>query len=279
MGSKIEAKRRVREFDVPTVPGYDGDDQSPATLRARGRAHRLSAADQGERGRRRPRHARRRVGRARSTRRSTRRSAKRWRRSATTPCCSSAICAIRATSSSRSSPTRTATSIHLGERECSIQRRHQKIVEEAPSVALTPRAARRDGRGGRARREVGRLRERRHVRVHARRDGTFYFLEMNTRLQVEHPVTELVYGIDLVRWQLRIAVGRAADARAGRRARRAAGRSRRASTPRIRRNDMLPSTGTIARWSAAARARRARRRRRRDRQRGERTTTTRCSPS
>ena len=60
MGSKIEAKRRVRAFDVPTVPGYDGDDQSPATLRGAGRARRVSAADQGERGRRRPRDARRR---------------------------------------------------------------------------------------------------------------------------------------------------------------------------------------------------------------------------
>ena len=108
MGSKIEAKRRVREFDVPTVPGYDGDDQSPATLRAQARARRFSAADQSQRRRRRPRHARRRV--ARGVRRSARQppNAKRSRPSATMPCCSNAICAIRATSSFKFSPTRTA---------------------------------------------------------------------------------------------------------------------------------------------------------------------------
>ncbi len=97
--------------------------------------------------------------------------------------------------------------IHLGERECSIQRRHQKIVEESPSVALTP--ALRAEMGANAVRiasaagyvNAGTL------EFLLDTDNKFYFLEMNTRLQVEHPVTELVTGIDLVRHQLQIADG------------------------------------------------------------------------
>jgi acetyl-CoA carboxylase, biotin carboxylase subunit len=96
---------------------------------------------------------------------------------------------------------------HLGERECSIQRRHQKVVEEAPSVAL-PEATRQQLTAAAVRAieaigytNVGTLEFLLDV------DGRFYFMEMNTRLQVEHPVTELVTGIDLVREQIRIAAG------------------------------------------------------------------------
>ena len=96
--------------------------------------------------------------------------------------------------------------IHLGERDCSLQRRHQKVLEEAPSPALN----------GRERESIG------TVAVEAMRkfgyrsagtieflfqDGAFYFIEMNTRLQIEHPVTEMITGIDLVREQIRIAAG------------------------------------------------------------------------
>jgi len=106
------------------------------------------------------------------------------------------------------------TGVHFGERECSIQRRHQKLIEECPSVVVSPET----------RAKMGAIAVQAGAAIGYQNAGTveflwskgeFYFLEMNTRLQVEHPVTEMVYGLDLVREQIEIAAGKRLDPKAG----------------------------------------------------------------
>ena len=165
------------------------------------------------------------------------------------------------------------------ERECSIQRRHQKVVEETPSPALD--AAQRARAAARRAwpRRAPRLRERGHGRVPARRrTARFYFLEMNTRLQVEHPVTEAVTGLDLVRLQIEIAAGRplpfAQDGRVAPRPR--------ARVPALRGGPgaatTCPRPGRILHLARARGPGRALRRGRRRGLRGHASTTTRCWP-
>jgi acetyl-CoA carboxylase biotin carboxylase subunit len=97
--------------------------------------------------------------------------------------------------------------IHLGERDCSLQRRHQKVLEEAPAPGITPeQRARIGGRCAEACRQIGYRGAGTFEFLY--QDGEFYFIEMNTRIQVEHPVTELITGVDLVQQQIMIAAGK-----------------------------------------------------------------------
>jgi 3-methylcrotonyl-CoA carboxylase alpha subunit len=206
MGDKTEAKRRARAEGVPVVPGYDGDDQSLAALREQADAIGLpllvkASAGGGGRGMR--------VVDDLARFDDALAAAK---REALAAFGDDRVLLERYVARPRHIEFQIladthGTTIHLGERECSIQRRHQKIVEEAPSVAVDAALRERMGAAAvRVARAVG-YTNAGTVEFLLDEDGAFYFLEMNARLQVEHPVTELAYGIDLVRLQFAIANG------------------------------------------------------------------------
>ncbi len=246
MGSKIEAKRRVREFSVPVVPGYDGGDQARATLRNHAAEIGFpllikASAGGGGRGMR--------VVESIDGFDEALEAAK---REAAAAFGDDAVLLERYLARPRHIEFQVladahGTVIHLGERECSIQRRHQKIVEEAPSVALSPALRAEMGQAAvRAAQSAGYVNAG-TCEFMLDQDGRYYFLEMNTRLQVEHPVTELTYGVDLVHWQLRIASGeRLTIAQEDVRPRGWSIETRiYAEDPA---NHMLPSVGTISAW-------------------------------
>jgi len=139
--------------------------------------------------------------------------------------------------------------IHLGERECSLQRRHQKVVEEAPSPAVDPALREQIGAAAVALAEACGYEGAGTVEFIAPLDASsFYFLEMNTRIQVEHTVTELVYGVDLVEQQLRIAAGEPPAPRGEPRGHAIEARIY-AEDPA---NGFLPATGTVLRYREPA---------------------------
>jgi hypothetical protein len=208
MGDKAAAKRLMEQAGVPLVPGYHGEEQDPALLEKE--AARIGfpvlikpSAGGGGKGMRvvrsKPEFAR--PCRARSERRS--------HRLATTACWSSDTWNDRATSRSRFSGTAKGSVVYLFERDCSVQRRHQKVLEEAPAPGLDSKTRSAMGAAAVAAAKAIGYTNAGTVEFIAEQDGRFYFMEMNTRLQVEHPVTEMVTGLDLVELQIRVAAGEA----------------------------------------------------------------------
>jgi geranyl-CoA carboxylase alpha subunit len=207
MGNKAAAKRRMQQAGVPCVPGYEGEDQSDAALTAAAATIGYplmvkAAAGGGGRGMRLVADA----GALSDGLRSA-------RSEALNAFGSDELILEKAILRPRHVEIQIFADshgnvIHLGERDCSVQRRHQKVVEEAPCPVMT--AELRDAMGAAAV-EAARSIDYRGagtVEFLLDEDGAFYFLEMNTRLQVEHPVTELVTGHDLVALQLAVAEGR-----------------------------------------------------------------------
>jgi 3-methylcrotonyl-CoA carboxylase alpha subunit len=206
MGSKSEAKRRVRAAGVPVVAGYDGADQDADVLRREAAALGTplvikAVAGGGGRGMR--------VVEDLANFEEALAGA---RREALSAFGDDAVLLERYLQRPRHIEFQILADahgaiVHLGERDCSIQRRYQKVIEEAPSLALDAELRTRMGAAAvAAARSVG-YTNAGTVEFLLAADGTFAFLEMNARLQVEHPVTELVYGVDLVHEQLRIANG------------------------------------------------------------------------
>jgi geranyl-CoA carboxylase alpha subunit len=206
MGNKARAKKLMAAAGIPCVPGHEGADQSDATMLAEGQRIGFplmvkAAAGGGGRGMRlvaSPDELANALTRARSE--------------AASAFGSDELILERAITAARHIEfqifaDRHGNVVHLGERDCSVQRRHQKVVEETPSPAVSADLRTTMGEAavaaGRAIDYVGAG----TVEFLLDRSGKFYFLEMNTRLQVEHPVTEAVTGLDLVAWQLRVAAG------------------------------------------------------------------------
>jgi geranyl-CoA carboxylase alpha subunit len=208
MGNKAAAKRRMIEAGVPCVPGYQGADQTDATLIAEAKRIGLpvmvkAAAGGGGRGMRLVREVAELAAAIRAA-----------RSEASHAFGSGELILEKAVVDARHIEIQVFADdhgnvIHLGERDCSVQRRHQKVIEEAPSPAVSAALRAEMGAAAVQAAEAIGYRGAGTVEFLLGADGAFYFLEMNTRLQVEHPVTEAITGLDLVEWQLRVARGEA----------------------------------------------------------------------
>ena len=206
MGNKAEAKRRMIAAGVRCVPGYEGEDQSDATLLSEGAKITLplmvkAAAGGGGRGMRIV-HKSNELANA----------IKLARAEASSAFGSDELILEKAIIRPRHVEIQVfgdshGTLVHLGERDCSVQRRHQKVVEEAPCPVMTDALRGEMGAAAVAAAQSIDYRGAGTVEFLLDELGTFYFLEMNTRLQVEHPVTELITGLDLVALQLQVAQG------------------------------------------------------------------------
>jgi 3-methylcrotonyl-CoA carboxylase alpha subunit len=251
LGSKREAKRVAAAAGVPVVPGYDGDEQDTATLAVRARALGFpvlvkASAGGGGKGMRvvRPGDD---LGAAIDS----------ARREAAGAFGDDTLLLERYVERPRHIELQIlgdshGNVVHLFERECSIQRRHQKIIEESPALDEALR-----GRMGEAAVAVGKAvgyENAGTVEFILAPDGQFYFLEVNTRLQVEHPVTEMVTGLDLVREQIRVACGQPLDAAVLR----AAGASPQGAAMECRlyaedpASQFLPAAGHLSDWHLPA---------------------------
>jgi len=205
MGSKSAAKALMEGCGVPVVPGYHGEDQAFATLAAA--ADRLgypvlvkASAGGGGRGMR-----------AVATPGELEEAVAGARREAAAAFGDDRLLIEKLIAAPRHIEVQVFGDTHgnvvsLLERECTLQRRHQKVVEEAPSIAVTPERRAQMSAAARAAAQAAGYVGAGTVEFIADAAG-FYFIEMNTRLQVEHPITELITGLDLVEWQLRVAMG------------------------------------------------------------------------
>jgi geranyl-CoA carboxylase alpha subunit len=206
MGNKAEAKRRMIDAGVPCVPGYEGEDQSDTTLLREGAKIALplmvkAAAGGGGRGMRLVHHADELAN-----------AIKLARAEATSAFGNGDLILEKAILRPRHVEVQVfgdshGNIVHLGERDCSVQRRHQKVVEEAPCPVMTEALRAEMGAAAVAAAQSINYRGAGTVEFLLDEQGAFYFLEMNTRLQVEHPVTELITGLDLVALQLQVAQG------------------------------------------------------------------------
>ncbi len=250
MGNKSASKIRMLAAGVPCVPGYQGDDQSDDTLVAESLKVGLpvmvkAAAGGGGRGMRLVHDAAELLAAVQSA-----------RSEASNAFGDGQLLIEKAVLHARHVEIqvfgdRHGNVVHIGERDCSVQRRNQKVVEEAPSPAVDEALRARMGAAAVAAARAVNYVGAGTVEFMLARDGSFYFLEMNTRLQVEHPVTEIVYDLDLVEWQLRVAQGEALPL-----AQEAINARRKGWAIEVRlctedpANNFLPQTGPLLAWQA-----------------------------